>query len=42
MNPDFLQNEILFDSSFESGNLDCAIKINDYEYDLYLRSDSNT
>ena len=27
---------------FESGNLDCAIKINEKQYDLFLRIDSNT
>ena len=31
-----------FNSQFESGNLDCAIYAGDYEYDLFLRVDSNT
>lgn len=34
--------EVIFDSSFETANLDCAIKVGDYEYDLYMRVDSNT
>lgn len=37
-NPNILQ----FNSSYESGNLDCAIAVTDYEYDLFLRVDSNT
>ena len=35
-------NSLLFDSNFESGNLDCVIKINENEYDLFMRVDSNT
>ncbi len=31
-----------FDSIFESGNLDLVIRINEYEYDLFLRNDTNT
>ena len=31
-----------FNSDFESGNLDCAIKVSDKEYDLFMRVDSNT
>ena len=31
-----------FDSAFESGNLDMAIKVKENEYDLYMRVDSNT
>ena len=42
MNPSLSQNDIIFDSNFESGNLDCVVKINEFEYDLFLRSDSNT
>lgn len=34
-------NILKFDSNFESGNLELAVKICDYEYDLYLQSDSN-
>lgn len=33
---------ICFDSAFESGNLDKAIMIGPYEYDLYMRPDTNT
>jgi hypothetical protein len=33
---------IIFDSKFESGNLDCVLEIQPYEYDLYMRIDSNT
>lgn len=32
----------MFDSKFESGNLDMAIRIKENEYDLYMRVDSNT
>jgi hypothetical protein len=47
MNPEIFEGEgrekvLLFDSKFESGNLDMAIKIKDNEYDLYMRVDSNT
>ena len=35
-------NTLNFNSIFESGNLDMAIKINELEYDLYMRVDSNT
>lgn len=43
MNPTLnLPDEILFNSCFESGNLDCVIKISDREFDLFLRIDSNT
>ena len=31
-----------FESDFESGNLDCAFRVGENEYDLYLRVDSNT
>lgn len=41
MKPDF-DHEIEFDSKFECGNLDKAIKIKPNEYDLYLRTDSNS
>lgn len=33
---------LIFDSFFESGNLDMAVQIRDFEYDLYMRVDSNT
>lgn len=31
----------IFDSCFESGNLDIAAKVKENEYDLYIRDDSN-
>ncbi len=31
-----------FDSDFESGNLDIAVKISDTQYDLFMRVDTNT
>ena len=34
--------EVVFDSFFETGNLDCAIKVGENEYDLFMRVDSNT
>ena len=33
---------LIFDSHFESGNLDCVVKVSDNEYDLFMRVDSNT
>jgi hypothetical protein len=44
MNPHLTDqdNILTFDSNFESGNLDMAFKVNDYEYDLYMRLDTNT
>jgi hypothetical protein len=41
MNPKMNHN-LIFESNFEGGNLDCVVKINDFEYDLYMRVDSNT
>lgn len=42
-NPKFPdENNLIFDSQFESGNLDAVIKINDNEYDCFMRVDSNT
>lgn len=41
MNPT-IRDTVIFDSSFESSNLDCAIKVKEFEYDLFLRVDSNT
>ena len=35
-------NLMTFDSNFESGNLDAVIKLNENEYDCYMRVDSNT
>lgn len=34
--------ELAFDSSFESGNLDLAVRVRRGEYDCFLRSDTNT
>lgn len=31
-----------FDSAFESGNLDLAIRVKKDEYDCFIRSDTNT
>ena len=43
MNPKLkLEEELLFDSNFESGNLDMVIKTKEDEYDLYMRVDTNT
>lgn len=35
-------NTLIFNSSFESGNLDVAIQVDDTEYDLFMRVDTNT
>lgn len=46
MNPEvinFKKKEILcFDSMFEAGNLDVVIKVDVFEYDLFMRIDANT
>jgi cytosolic carboxypeptidase protein 2/3 len=39
---DEISKELTFDSNFESGNLDTVIKKKDYEYDLFMRVDTNT
>ena len=36
------EEELKFDSNFESGNLDIVQKISDDTYDLFLRTDTNT
>ena len=36
------KKNLSFNSDFESGNLDTAIRISDTEYDLFMRVDSNT
>ncbi len=41
MNPKFPLHPI-FSSDFESGNLDVVIYIENLEYDLYMRVDTNT
>jgi cytosolic carboxypeptidase protein 2/3 len=33
---------LVFESRFESGNLLCAIKVSETEYDLVLQNDINT
>ena len=35
-------NDLVFDSAFESGNLDMVIKTKPMNYDLYMRVDTNT
>jgi hypothetical protein len=43
MNPKLdLTDEFCFDSLFESGNLDMVTKVRDFEYDLYMRIDTNS
>lgn len=42
MNPDLADHQLQFDSDFECGNLDLAVRTEPYCYDLYLRVDSNT
>lgn len=44
MNPKLgsLANELVFDSAFESGNLDMVLKTKPMCYDLYMRVDTNT
>lgn len=42
MKPGLNEKCIVFDSYFESGNLDKAIMIKEDEYDLYMRTDANT
>jgi hypothetical protein len=34
--------ELLFNSDFESGNLDMVYKVKPLEYDLFMRVDTNT
>lgn len=46
MNQNYLErnkdDHVIFDSDFESGNLDLVFEYTNNEYDLYLRIDSNT
>ena len=44
MNPKILdyEKELVFESMFESGNLDTVLKRSKKEYDLYMRVDTNT
>lgn len=37
-----LPNQLIFESDFECGNLDCIVKVAENEYDLYMRVDANT
>lgn len=37
-----LEQELIFDSAFESANLDMVIKTKPMNYDLYMRVDTNT
>ncbi|CAD8109409.1 unnamed protein product [Paramecium sonneborni] len=41
MNPNRI-SRIQFNSIFESGNLDLVTQVSEFEYDLYMRVDSNT
>ncbi|CDW85188.1 zinc carboxypeptidase family protein [Stylonychia lemnae] len=36
------KSPLKFDSFFEAGNLDRVVKVNDFQYDLFLRPDTNT
>lgn len=42
MSPNTNASDLVFDSSFESGNLDMAVRVREQEYDLYMRTDANT
>ena len=42
MNPNLRKHELVFDSCFEGGNLDCAVRLKMNEYDLLMRVDSNS
>lgn len=37
-----IEDELLFDSKFESGNLDFVGKVNENEFDLIMRLDTNS
>ena len=39
---DTSDNTLVFESRFESGNLRKAVKVNEFEYDLYLKNDYGT
>ncbi len=41
-NPSLHDLPLAFSSDFESGNLDAAVRLSEFEYDLFLRVDSNT
>lgn len=42
MLPNLSENTLRFDSFFEGGNLDLVVNQKENEYDLYMRTDSNT
>ena len=42
MNQSVDSGELQFDSDFECGNLDKVVKVKPFEYDLYMRVDTNT
>ena len=42
MNPNIGKHDLIFDSCFEGGNMDCAVRLKAQEYDILLRVDSNT
>jgi len=42
MSKDVSKDCLIFDSMFEGGNLDCVIRVGANEYDLFMRSDTNT
>jgi hypothetical protein len=42
MNPRFTQESLTFDSLFESGNLDAVFRVDEREYNLFMRVDANT
>ena len=43
MNPRLVnERELRFDSMFESGNLDLVLSVKPWEYDCYMRVDTNT
>ena len=41
MTKNFKDGPLIFDSYFESGNLDIVVKVGETEYDLYMRTDTN-
>ena len=42
MNPSRSVEKLIFDSEFESGNLDIVVQVDENEFDCYMRVDSNT
>lgn len=37
----FTNENLKFDSNFECGNLASSIRVNEYEYDLFIRPDDS-